>query len=84
MRKHKRFGQNTGIGSVQYFDKNKERKFGKIIPNGVSLEKHENNTVVFFTNLGHNVELIPPSNTPKAKTPDFMMDGQAWEMDFKK
>lgn len=55
-------------------------KIGKITPNGVSLEKHENDTVVFFTNLGYNIELIPPSNTPKAKTPDFMMDGKAWEM----
>lgn len=55
-------------------------KIGKITPNGVSLEKHENDTVVFFTNLGYNIELISPSNTPKAKTPDFMMDGKAWEM----
>ena len=55
-------------------------KIGKITPNGVSLEKHENDTVVFFTNLGYNIELLPPSNTPKAKTPDFMMDGKAWEM----
>ena len=55
-------------------------KIGKITPNGVSLEKHENDTVVFFTNLGLNIELIPPSNTPKAKTPDFMMCGKAWEM----
>lgn len=55
-------------------------KIGKIIPNGVSLEKHENDTVVFFTNLGYNIELIPPSNSPKAKTPDFMMNGKAWEM----
>ena len=52
-------------------------KIGKIIPNGVSLEKHENDTVIFFTNLGFNIELIPPSNTPKAKTPDFIMDGKA-------
>ena len=55
-------------------------KVGKIIPNGVSLEKHENNTIVFFTNLGHSIELIPPSNTPKVKSPDFIMDGKAWEM----
>ena len=56
------------------------KRKGKIIPNGVSLEKHENETVVFFTELGFNVELIPPSNIPKAKTPDFMMEGKAWEM----
>lgn len=55
-------------------------KKGRIIPNGVSLEKHENETVVYFTNLGHDVELIPPSNTPKAKTPDSMMGGKAWEI----
>ena len=55
-------------------------KIGRITPNGVSLEKHENETVVYFTNLGYDIELIPPSNTPKAKKPDFMMDGKAWEM----
>ena len=56
------------------------KKKGKIIPNGVSLEKHENETVVFFTELGYDIELIPPSNSPKSKTPDFMMSGTAWEM----
>ena len=53
---------------------------GKITPNGVSLEKHENETVVFFTELGYDIELIPPSNSPKSKTPDFIMSGVAWEM----
>ncbi len=56
------------------------KKKGKITPNGVSLEKHENETIVFFTELGFDIELIPPSNSPKAKTPDFMMAGAAWEM----
>lgn len=56
------------------------KKKGKITPNGVSLEKHENETIVFFTELGYDIELIPPSNSPKAKTPDFMMNGVAWEM----
>jgi hypothetical protein len=36
-------------------------KKGKIIPNGVSLERHESETVVFFTELGYEVELIPPA-----------------------
>ena len=53
---------------------------GKIIPNGVSLEKHESETIVFFTERGYDIELIPPSNSPKAKTPDFIMNGVAWEM----
>ena len=55
-------------------------KRGKIIPNGVSLEKHENETVVFFTDLGYDIELIPPSKTPGSLSPDFTMDGLDWEM----
>lgn len=55
-------------------------KKGRIIPNGVSLEKHENDTVVFFTNLGYTIELIPPVLTPNSKTPDLIMLGQSWEM----
>ena len=55
-------------------------KTGKIVPHGVSLEKHENDTVVYFTDLGKTVELIPPSNTPCNRRPDFMMDGLEWEM----
>lgn len=54
-------------------------KKGKIIPNGVSLEKHEYDTIVFLTTLGYDVELIPPSNSPKSKTPDFTMAGVPWE-----
>lgn len=53
---------------------------GKIVPNGVSLEKHESDTIVYFTNLGKVVELIPPSNTPCNRRPDFVMDGLEWEM----
>ncbi len=49
---------------------------GKIMPNGVLLEKHEYETVLFFTDLGCNVELIPKSNN----TPDIRMNGLLWEM----
>ena len=35
---------------------------GKIIPNGVVLETHEMATVVFLTEKGYNIELIPKSN----------------------
>lgn len=53
---------------------------GKIIPNGVSLEKHENDTIIFFTNLGYDIELIPPSHIPNTKSADFKMNGKQWEM----
>lgn len=55
-------------------------KKGTITPNGVSLEKHENDTIVFFTELGYNVTLIPPSHVPGIHTPDFKMNGLEWEM----
>ena len=34
-------------------------KKGKIIPNGVILEKHEYKTILLFTEMGSDVELIP-------------------------
>jgi len=62
------------------YDKVMGMKNGKIIPNGVSLEKHEMNTIIFFTNRSKNIELIPPSNTPHTRRPDFIMDNLEWEM----
>lgn len=55
-------------------------KTGRIIPNGVSLEKHEYDTILFLTTLGYNIELIPPSRIPRVRTPDFQMIGLEWEM----
>lgn len=54
------------------------RKQGKITANGVVLEKHENATVVFLTNYGFDVELIPP--VLERKTPDIKMIGLQWEI----
>ena len=53
---------------------------GKIIPNGVILETHENATVVFLTECGFDVELIPLSHRKGAKTADLIMGGIEWEM----
>lgn len=48
---------------------------GKIIPNGVILEKHEYKTILLFTEMGANVELIPKSNKKGIHTPDIVMYG---------
>lgn len=53
---------------------------GTIIPNGVVLEAHELATVVFFTELGYDVELIPRSTTEGVHKPDIRMDGLEWEI----
>lgn len=53
---------------------------GKITPNGVVLEAHENATVVFMTEQGFDVELIPPLQRKGARTPDIRMNGLEWEM----
>ena len=56
------------------------KKKGKIIPNGVVLKEHENATVVFLTELGHDVELIPKSNVEGVHTPDVKIGRIKWEM----
>lgn len=53
---------------------------GRLTAHDVILEQHELTTITFFLEHGKNIELIPPSLTPKSKTPDFIMDGVAWEM----
>jgi hypothetical protein len=53
-------------------------KQGRITPNGVVLKEHENATVVWLTENGYNVELIPPS--PFSKKPDIIVDDLEWEM----
>ena len=58
----------------------KRQRVGKIIPHGVKPEPHELDTILFFTERGKDVELIPISHTPKVKSPDFYMDGLVWEM----
>jgi hypothetical protein len=55
-------------------------KKGKIIPNGVILEKHEYKTILIFTEMGIDVELIPKSERKGIHTPDVIMDGLRWEM----
>ena len=53
---------------------------GKITPNGVLLEVHENATVIYMTEQGFDVELIPPSQLKGKRTPDIRMNGLEWEM----
>ena len=54
-------------------------KTGKIIPNGVSLEKHEYRTILFLTEQGLDIELVPRSNQPGVRTPDAIISGEPWE-----
>ena len=53
---------------------------GIITPNGVSLEKHEFETILIFTELGYNISLIPKSNAKGIHTADIIMDGRQWEI----
>lgn len=55
-------------------------KQGKITPNGVVLHTHENATVVFLTQQGFDVELIPPVQRKNTRTPDIHMQSLDWEM----
>lgn len=53
---------------------------GKITPNGVVLHTHENATVVFLTQQGFDIELLPPVQRKNARTPDIRMRGLDWEI----
>ena len=53
----------------------KDTRPGTIVPNGVILETHEMATVVFLTELGYDIELIPKSNIEGIHTPDIRMSG---------
>jgi hypothetical protein len=55
-------------------------KQGKITPNGVVLHTHENATVVFLTQQGFDIELLPPVQHKGAHTPDIKMLGLEWEI----
>lgn len=55
-------------------------KKGRIIPNGVILEKHEYKTILLFTEMGIDIELIPKSERRGIHTPDVMMGGLKWEI----
>ena len=44
------------------------------------MKEHENATVVFLTELGYDVELIPRSNIKGVHTPDIIMDDKQWEI----
>ena len=55
-------------------------KKGKIIPNGVILEKREYRTVLLFTEMGIDIELIPKSEKKGVHVPDIVMNGLGWEM----
>ncbi len=52
---------------------------GRITPHGIPLERHEMETILVFTELGYDIELIRPSSTPNAKRADFLMSGLEWE-----
>lgn len=60
--------------------KKQSKKSGKITPNGILPEKHELDTLLVFTELGYDVELVPISLTPHAKSPDAVIGGKTWEM----
>lgn len=49
----------------------RQKNKGKIIPNGVVLKTHESATVVFLTEQGYDIELIPKINIQGVHTPDI-------------
>ena len=53
---------------------------GRLITNGVILERHEMSTVNFLLSCGDDIELIRPMLTPHSKNADLILEGLVWEM----
>ncbi len=53
---------------------------GIITPNGVVLQPHELATIIFFTELGFDIELIPKSQIKGSHKPNIVMQGLEWEI----
>lgn len=45
--------------------------------NGVTLAAHEYETALFLAQFGKKIETVPQSHTPRVKSPDFCMEGDA-------
>lgn len=54
-------------------------KLGRVDTRGVRLEAHEYDTIYFLARYGFDIEVIKPTNCPKTKSPDFLIDGSIWE-----
>lgn len=53
---------------------------GTITTNGVILHRHEIATVVYLTQQGYDVTLIPPNQHKGFHTPDILMLDRKWEI----
>lgn len=55
------------------------KRQGRLITNGVILEKHEMMTINFLLARGKDIELIKPLTARGTKSADFWMDNLKWE-----
>lgn len=56
-----------------------ESRIGKLNKNGIVLEPHEEDTAKYLVLFGFNIEAIRPTNTPKMKNSDFLINGAIHE-----
>ncbi|MBR3253078.1 hypothetical protein IKF84_03340 [Candidatus Saccharibacteria bacterium] len=54
-------------------------KVGYLKKNDIRLEPHEEDTALYLTQYGFNIDVIKPNNTPKTNSPDFLVNGVIWE-----
>lgn len=56
-----------------------KNKYGRVIVNDINLEAHEYSTLYLLSSFGLNIEVIKPSNTPRTKNADYLINGAVWE-----
>lgn len=55
-------------------------KRGSIKYNNMKSSPAEEFAIEFLLNEGYDIEVIVPTNTPKNKNPDFLINGVPWEL----
>lgn len=63
-----------------YAGRMRKCSIGNLETHGISLQMHELEAIQFFLERGKDIELVVPSNTPRNKNADCIMDGLFWEM----
>jgi hypothetical protein len=66
---------------IIYHMAKKIKKGALLIPKGLPpLENHEEETIDFLRNFGHDIEFLLPKQEKGARTPDIKMGGEFWEI----
>ena len=57
-----------------------EDKVGRVIKRNVTVEPHEDSTMLYLAQFGFSMEAVKPANTHKTRSADVLISGAIWEI----